>query len=172
VSRVAWDHLEGWVRGKIQELIQTLLEEEYPQANQGDGNPGIWGALRQVFPEAGEKQCWNHKTFNVLDKLPKKRQGEAERQLLQIACAETLVQAEERRDPGQGLGAFDHLLLVPPGALEAPEDHRCGGSSFAALRLRTDAAKRFKKVENATAVIFKMLLLAQGRFPGSMPQSR
>jgi putative transposase len=32
------------------------------------------------------------------------------------------------------------------------------------LRLRTDAAKRFKKVENATAVIFKMLLLAEGRF--------
>src|SRR3972149_1372382 len=27
-SRVAWDHLEGWVRGKVQELIQTLLEEE------------------------------------------------------------------------------------------------------------------------------------------------
>ena len=28
-------------------------------------------------------------------------------------------------------------------------------SPFAALRLRTDAAKRYKKVENATAVIFK-----------------
>jgi putative transposase len=37
-------------------------------------------------------------------------------------------------------------------------------SPFAALRLRTDAAKRYKKVANATAVIFKMLLLAEGRF--------
>jgi putative transposase len=37
-------------------------------------------------------------------------------------------------------------------------------SPFAALRLRTDAAKRFKKVENATAVIFKMLLIAEKRF--------
>lgn len=37
-------------------------------------------------------------------------------------------------------------------------------SPFAALRLRTNAAKRFKKVENATAVIWKMLLVAQGRF--------
>ena len=27
------------------------------------------------------------------------------------------------------------------------------GSPFAALRLRTDAAKRYKKMENATAVI-------------------
>jgi putative transposase len=27
-SRVTWDHLEEWVRGKVQELIQTILEEE------------------------------------------------------------------------------------------------------------------------------------------------
>jgi len=35
---------------------------------------------------------------------------------------------------------------------------------FAALRPRTDAAKRYKKVENATVVIWKMLLLAERRF--------
>jgi hypothetical protein len=37
-------------------------------------------------------------------------------------------------------------------------------SSFSGLRLRTDAAKRYKKVENAAAVIWKMLLLAEQRF--------
>ena len=37
-------------------------------------------------------------------------------------------------------------------------------SPLAALRLRTDAAKRFKRVENATAVIWKMLLVAEQRF--------
>ena len=37
-------------------------------------------------------------------------------------------------------------------------------SPFAALRLRTDAAKRFKRVDNATAVLWKMLLVAQQRF--------
>jgi putative transposase len=37
-------------------------------------------------------------------------------------------------------------------------------SPFAALRLRTDAAKRYKKVENATVVIWKMLMLAERRF--------
>jgi len=37
-------------------------------------------------------------------------------------------------------------------------------SPFAALRLRTDAAKRFKKVENATAVIRKLVLLAERKF--------
>jgi len=37
-------------------------------------------------------------------------------------------------------------------------------SPFASLRLRTDAAKRFKKVENATAVIWKMMLVSEKRF--------
>ena len=37
-------------------------------------------------------------------------------------------------------------------------------SPFATLRLRTDAAKRFKKVENATAVVWKMLLVAEKSF--------
>ena len=37
-------------------------------------------------------------------------------------------------------------------------------SPFAAVRLRTAAAKRFKKVENATAVIWKTLLVAEHTF--------
>lgn len=37
-------------------------------------------------------------------------------------------------------------------------------SPFAALRLHTNAAKRFKKVENATALIWKMLLISERRF--------
>lgn len=37
-------------------------------------------------------------------------------------------------------------------------------SPFASVRLRTTAAKRFKKVENATALIWKVLCLAQKRF--------
>ena len=37
-------------------------------------------------------------------------------------------------------------------------------SPFAALRLRTDAAKRFKSAPNATAVMWKMLMIAEQRF--------
>ncbi len=37
-------------------------------------------------------------------------------------------------------------------------------SPFSALRLRTDASRRFKKVANARAVIWKMLLVAEIRF--------
>jgi hypothetical protein len=37
-------------------------------------------------------------------------------------------------------------------------------SPFAAVRLRTTAAKRFKRVKNATAVIWKTLLVAEQTF--------
>jgi len=37
-------------------------------------------------------------------------------------------------------------------------------SPFATVRLRTTAAKRFKKVENATALIWKILQLAESTF--------
>ena len=37
-------------------------------------------------------------------------------------------------------------------------------SPFAALRLRTDAARRYRKVGNATAVTWKMLMLAEKSF--------
>ena len=37
-------------------------------------------------------------------------------------------------------------------------------SPFAAVRLRTIAAKRFKKVENATALIWKLLQGAESTF--------
>ena len=37
-------------------------------------------------------------------------------------------------------------------------------SPFATVRLRTTAAKRFKKVENATALIWKMLQVAESTF--------
>jgi putative transposase len=37
-------------------------------------------------------------------------------------------------------------------------------SPFAAVRLRTTAAKRFKKVDRATAIIWKLLQVAEGTF--------
>jgi len=37
-------------------------------------------------------------------------------------------------------------------------------SLFATVRLRTTAAKRFKKVENATAVIWQLLQVAESTF--------
>ena len=41
-----------------------------PRLVVGDGHLGIWGALRNVYPQAAEQRCWNHKIVNVLAKLP------------------------------------------------------------------------------------------------------
>jgi putative transposase len=37
-------------------------------------------------------------------------------------------------------------------------------SPFSAVRLRTDAARRYKKVANAEALIWKILLFAEDKF--------
>jgi len=152
-----------------------------PRLVTGDGNLGIWGALANVYPGAAEQRCWNHKIVNVLDKLPKKVQPQAKRLLQDIAYAGSRPEAEDKRDDflawcrkeshraaGETLGRdWDRMVTF----YQFPTEHwkhlrttNVVESPFAALRLRTDAAKRFKKVDNATAVIWKMLMLAEQRF--------
>jgi putative transposase len=63
----------------------------------GDGHLGIWGGLAQIFPEAQEQRCWNHRIVNVLDKLPKKDQGAAKELLTEIPYATTRQKAEEQK---------------------------------------------------------------------------
>jgi transposase-like protein len=147
----------------------------------GDGHLGIWAALRNVFPQAEEQRCWNHRILNVLDKLPKKAQAGAKILLRALAYAGTREEAERLKRTfqswcqTQGYTATAQVLDQDWERMVTfyrfPKDHwihlrttNVVESPFAALRLRTDAAKRFKKVENATAVIFKMLLVAEKRF--------
>jgi transposase-like protein len=146
-----------------------------------DGHLGIWGAVRTVFPTGGEQRCWNHRLVNVLDTLPKKLQAEARELLTKIPYAETRAEAERLKRGFQawatkkGVGAAGRRLeedwerLVTFYAF--PKEHwkhlrttNVVESPFAAVRLRTAAAKRFKRVENATAVIWKTLLIAEQRF--------
>ncbi len=147
----------------------------------GDGHLGIWAAMRHVFPEAQEQRCWNHRILNVLDKLPKKAQARAKIMLRALVYAGTREEAERLKRvfqnwcQTQGYTAAAQVLDQDWDRMVTfyrfPKDHwihlrttNVVESPFAALRLRTDAAKRFKKVENATAVIFKMLLIAEKRF--------
>ena len=50
------------------------------------------------------------------------------------------------------------VVALTPGYHESVE------SPFSSVRLRTDAARRYKRVENATAVIWKVLCVAEKRF--------
>src|SRR4030066_976277 len=100
--------------------------------------------------------------MNVMDKLPKKLQPQAKQRLQDVAYAQSRPEAEDTlvRD-------WERMVTF----YQFPKEHwkhlrttNIVESPFAALRLRTGAAKRFKKVSNATAVIWKMLMLAEKRF--------
>ena len=68
-----------------------------PRLVVGDGHLGIWGALRNVYRQAAEQRCWNHKVMNVLDRLPKRRQEEAKLLLRRIPYAPSRTEAERLR---------------------------------------------------------------------------
>jgi putative transposase len=169
---------ESWSR-----VLRDLKERglNCPRLVIGDGHLGIWGALANVYPDALEQRCWNHKIINVLDRLPKKAQPQARRRLQNVAYAESQPEAEEKRDVfldwcrKEGYRSAEETLVRDWERMvtfyQFPKEHwkhlrttNVVESPFAALRLRTDAAKRYKKVENATVVIWKMLLLAERRF--------
>ncbi len=62
-----------------------------------DGNLGIWVALSNVYPDASERRCWNHKIVNVPDKLPKKARPRVKRRVQEMAYAESRAEVEEKR---------------------------------------------------------------------------
>ena len=152
-----------------------------PKLVVGDGHLGIWSGLAKVFPDAAEQRCWNHRIVNVLDKLPKRAQEEGKKLLTPIPYADSRAKSEKLRDTFVSwcrrhehdraadtiLEDWDRMVTF----YDFPKEHgkhlrttNPVESPFAALRLRTDAAKRYKKVENATAVVFKMLMIGQQRF--------
>ncbi len=147
----------------------------------GDGHLGIWGALRNVYPESGEQRCWNHRLVNVLDKVPKKHQAQATLMLRAMPYAETAQEADrlkskfaqwcEKKALEDAARVLDRDWERLVSFYRFPQEHwhhlrttNPVESPFAALRLRTNAAKRFKKIANATALIWRMLLVAESRF--------
>jgi putative transposase len=145
-----------------------------------DGHLGIWSALGELCPDGQEQRCWNHRLTNVVDQLPKKDWPEAKALLRSIPYAETRSACEQLRD------AFASRYHKPyPKAVETlcrdwermvtfyrfPKDHwthlrttNVVESPFSAVRLRTDAARRYRKVANAEALIWKILTIAEKKF--------
>ena len=163
----------------LRDLAQRGLRP--PRLVIDDGHLGIWAALRNVYPEAAEQRCWNHKILNVLDKLPTRQHVAAKKLLCQIPYAATRREAERQREQflhwcrQRGYPAATQCLETdwermvtfyrfPKAQWQHLRTTNPVESPFAAARLRTDAAKRFKKVANATAVIWKMLLVAERTF--------
>jgi len=145
-----------------------------------DGHLGIWSALGELHAEGKEQRCWNHKIRNVLDCFPKRIRAEAAEQLKKIPYAETLAECERlrnafvdryRKDYSKAteklLTDWDRMVTF----YSFPKEHwthlrttNVVESPFSSVRLRTDAAKRFKKVQSATAMIWKLLQVAEKNF--------
>ena len=168
---------ESWV-----EIMRGLKSRGLtaPRLLIADGSLGIWSALPEVFPQTSDQRCWNHKIVNVLDKLPKKLQSQARELLCKIPYEETREAAEQKRDAFAERFRKDHPKAVAcllddwermVTFYAFPKEHwrhlrttNVVESPFAPVRLRTSAAKRYKKVASASALIWRMLLVAEKSF--------
>jgi transposase-like protein len=168
---------EAWA-GVLRELRDQGLVA--PKVVIADGNLGIWGSVRQVWPNAAEQRCWNHKIVNVRTRLPKRLQRQATAELSAIPYAPTRAEANRQRDAfvrtyrssyPEAVACLENDWERMLTFYDFPEPHwrhlrttNVVESPFAALRLRTTAAKRFRKATSATCLIWKALMLAEKRF--------
>ncbi len=168
---------ESW-SGVLRDLIARGLR--LGKVTIADGHLGIWSALSELHPKGKEQRCWNHKIRNVLDCFPKRMRSEAGEYLKCIPYAETAAECERLRDvfitryrknyskaTEKILSDWDRMITF----YSFPKEHwvhlrttNVVESPFSSVRLRTDAAKRFKKIDNATAMIWKLLQVAQKTF--------
>jgi putative transposase len=161
------------------ELLRDLKARglKLPRLTVADGHLGIWAALGELHPHGAEQRCWNHKIVNVLNAVPKKEQPEAAKLLKAMMYANSRSACERKRD--EFLLRFrktdakacatltrDWERLVS--FFDYPKEHwihlrttNIVESPFDSVRLRTDASRRFKKVENAEAMIWKLLMVAE-----------
>jgi putative transposase len=161
------------------ELLRDLKARglKLPRLTVADGHLGVWAALGELHPEGAEQRCWNHKIVNVLNSVPDKEQAEAAKLLKAMMYAGTRAACERKRD--EFLLRFKKTDPKACATLirdwermvsffDYPKEHwvhlrttNVVESPFNAVRLRTDASRRFKKVESAEAMIWKLLMVAQ-----------
>ena len=145
----------------------------------GDGNLGLWAAVGEIYPQAQEQLCWNHKMLNVMDAVSKKEQVQAKGHLNAMMYAESRQEALKERKK------FEQAFRHNPKAVKTvvdnwerlttyydfPREHwkhlrtsNVVESPFSRVRLRTTASRRFKSQVNATCLIWKTLMVAEMSF--------
>lgn len=161
---------ESWL-SVLRDLRARGMNE--PAVAVADGGLGFWAALPEVWKQTKEQLCWLHKMRNILDKLPLKERSEAAKSLRAIYLAQNRVVAERL---ARGLAAqwsksytraAECLLQALPRLLtffDFPVEHarhlrttNVIESVFASVRLRTNAAKRFRTARSGVHLVFKLL---------------
>jgi putative transposase len=148
----------------------------------GDGALGFWGALRATvgFEKCDEQRCWVHKIANVLDKLPKRLQGDAKGLLHEMMRSESLASCEKIRDEFAKLYQDKcpkavHCLKKDWAELTTffryPAAHWIHlrttnpiESSFAAVKLRTESTRGAGSATTAATMAFKLLCECEKRW--------
>jgi putative transposase len=165
--------------GLLRDLKQRGMKA--PRLVIGDGHLGIWGGLREIYPQASEQRCWNHRIVNLLDRVPKKKQEEARSLLKQIPYAASRKEAESRKQKFQTWCEKNECQQAREmierdwermiAFYSYPREHwkhlrtsNIVESPFSSVRLRTEASRRYKKVDNATALIWKVLMVGEKKF--------
>ena len=145
----------------------------------GDGNLGLWAAVGEVYPQAKEQLCWNHKMLNVIDAVSKKEQVAVKGHLNAMMYAGSRQEALEERKKFEQ--AFRHNSKAVKTVVENwdrlttyydfPAEHwkhlrtsNVVESPFSRVRLRTAASRRFKSQTNATCLIWKTMMVAEMSF--------
>lgn len=178
--------IEDGVRESVQSWREVLLGLKArglstpPELAVGDGALGFWAALAEIFPTTRVQRCWQHKSLNVLNYLPKSVQPKAKGLLHEIWMAATRRQAEL---------AFDRFVVTfqakYPKATECLQKDRAAllafydfpaehwvhlrttnpiESAFATIRHRSDRAKGCVTRATMLALMFKLALAAEQSF--------
>lgn len=164
-SEAAWTELIADLKGRGLRDPGLLVS---------DGASGLWAAANKSWATTAQQRCWLHKSRNVEEKLPKKHQPAARKSLGEIMHAETESLARRKleslaksydksypkaaaclRDDRDRLFAyyqFPHATWVHLRTTNPIE------SIFAPIRQRTDAMKRLRTAEFATAVTHALIL--------------
>ena len=159
------------------EVLRGLRDrgmDEAPLLAVGDGALGLWAALDQVFSATRHQRCWNHRTLNVLDKLPRRLHAGVRAAIHAMSMAPTRAECARQRAElcgqlraqGQAQAAaclerdWEDFVTF----FDFPEEHWLHlrttnpiESVFAGVRLRTNAAKRMRVRENALYLVFKLV---------------
>ncbi|HSB77588.1 MAG TPA: IS256 family transposase [Candidatus Methylomirabilis sp.] len=148
----------------------------------GDGNPGLWRAVKQVFPGVRRQRCQVHKLRNILAKLPKLAATQLKPLLQQVFLAPTYAKGRER---GRALIArFRHryasameclekdldecltYLLFPPEHQKRLRTTNLLERTFGESRRRTKVIPRFPTERSCLALMYATLITASRTWRG------
>jgi putative transposase len=148
---------ESW-KGVLNDLEGRGLKP--PALVISDGNPGLLRAVADIWPEVPRQRCTIHRIWNVLARVPKKRQGEIKKALSPIfhaACLEDAKEAARRFVSRYGKELPTATEVLTDKLEECLTFYRFPERHWKHIRTSNVLERSFKEVKRRTRVV--------GRFP-------